>query len=959
MSTVARSWGGPLSGAAVGSRTSAVLPLPAEGNLPAQPSSFVGREDELGQVLGALAEGRFVTLVGPGGVGKTRLALRAAEIASCDYACRAYVELAGVDGAHVEEAVLAALPIAGARRRHLADPGALLVVVDNCEHVHAECAAVIHRLVCAFPEISVLATSRQPLEVAGEHVLLVEPLTLLESDDVDCAVAGANEAVRLFLERARAARPQFELDDANASAVAEICRRVDGLPLAIELAAARIAVLSPAEVLARLAEPFRLLTDRSTVAPERHRSLEAALEWGHALLTEPEAAVFARLSVFATAWDLEAAEAVCAGGAVSADDILDLLTALVAHSLVVVERRGPQTRFRMLGTVSQFAAAKLAETDTADGVAEKHARWYVARAERAAAERAGPNPERWLDALEEDHAEFRAALRWARAHERSDIVLALGGALSWFWETRGHLHEGVEWLRWAVEHKADADPELRARALRGAGVLTWLLGDAATAMPLVDEAVGLFRVAGNEEEASGCVCASAFHVCENPIHSLPAVEADLVRMRDLQDRGRLARSLVNAGVAYFFVSDACRAKACFEECLALPRESVELEVVVDAHLGLGRVSVLSGDLVAAEGWLDATLELTRSSGDDDGHSAALCWIGEIHRIRGDHGAARAAIADASRLADDAGLPLALARCHQFLGRLEASEGNLERARALLTRSLEAPGATQLSYHRVRSLQALAEVALLDGRAEGVGDLLDKALSLAQGTGDRQAQGLALTSLARLAAAAGDSDRASRFAHEALQVQERISDVFGIINSLETLAELGAASGRSKVAARLFGAAQTAREARGCRRQLLDEPEQARRLPRVAALLDSGAWTKAVSEGSHLSTPEAVSYAVKGWGSKDRPPIGWDSLTRAERDIANLVAEGMSNREIGLRLLVSARTVETHLSHIYRKVPVANRRELGRATRERSVAERPAYVRPTLVTHQMRPRGTSP
>ena len=950
MSTVVKSRGG-------GSSRDNVIPmtLAAPHNLPAQPSSFVGRGEQLDQVLGALAEGRIVTLVGPGGVGKTRLALRAAELAAPYHVGGAwFVELDGVDCAQVEEAVLAGIPDATG---HGPDRE-VLVVVDNCEHVRHECAEVVHSLVRRCPQVSVLATSRQPLEVAGEHVVLVEPLAVPGSDDVASGLAEGAEAVRLFVERARAAQPGFELTTDIVAAVAEICRRVDGLPLAIELAAARIAVLSPAEVLVRLDDPFRLLTDRSTVAPERHRSLEAALEWGHALLTPAEAALFARLSVFAGAWDLKGAESVCAGGDVAADDVLDLLTALVAHSLVVVDRRGPETRFRMLGTVAQFAGAKLAETDDTDAISEQHARWCIARAERAAHERAGPNPEYWLDTLEEDHAEFRAALRWARAMERGDVALALGGALTWFWETRGHLSEGVEWLRWAVEHEPDADPELRARAVRGAGILTWLLGDAATAMPLVDEAVALFRVAGNEEEASGCVCASAFNVCANPIHSLPTVEADLVRVRNIRDSARLARSLATAGLAYFFVSDAGRARACFEECLTLPREAIEAEVIVDALLGLGRVRVLSGDLTAAEQAFADTLEVLGATGDDDGRSAALGWIGEIHRMRGDYRAARTAIAEATKLAEDAGLPLSVARCQQFLGRLEASEGNLTRARVLLTDSLEAPGAAQMSYHRVRCLQALADVALMDGTTEGVRELLNEALGVAKSTGDRQAQGHALTSLARLAALEDDPDRAARSAHDALQVQERIGDVFGIITSLETLAELGAASGRSKVAARLFGAAQKAREARGCRRRLADEPARARRLPQVAALLDSGAWTAAVSEGSHLSTDEAVSYAVKGRGSKDRPPIGWESLTRAERDIANLVADGMSNREIGLRLFCSARTVETHLSHIYQKAPVANRRELGRAVRERNLAEQYAARADGLVIPQTRPPGTS-
>lgn len=906
------------------------MPRAQRLNLPVDASSFVGRGEELDDIAAKLTEGRLVTLVGPGGIGKTRLALRAATEVAPNYPDGAHlVELGGVDAAGVE-AALARLPI---------DRQALLVI-DNCEHVRPACAAAVHRILRESPHVAVLATSRQRLEVPGEQVLHVQPLTVPRAEDVESGAAGTTEAMQLLVERVKAARPQFELTPTIVPSVAEICRRVDGLPLAIELAAARMAVLSPAEVLSRLDDPFRLLTDRSTIPPERHRSVIKALDWGHSLLTEPEATLFARLGVFATPWDLEAAEAVCGGGVIAADDVLDLLTALVAQSLVMVERRGSETRFRMLGMHTRYAMTKLVESEEIDVISEQHARWCLATAERAAHERAGPHPERWLDTLEDRHAEFRAALEWARDSERADIVLALGGALSWFWETRGHLAEGLEWLHWAVEHEPDADLEVRAKALRGAGILTWLLGDATTAMPLVDEAVGLFRRAGNEQEASGCVCTSAFQVCANPIHSLPTVEADLVTIRAHQDWGRLARSLVNAGVAHFFVSDAGRAKACFEECLALPREGIEVEVVFDALLGLGRVHVLSGDLTAAERALVEALEAIRSTGDDDGLSATLGWIGEIHRIRGDYAAARDAITEAIDHAQRAEFPLSLARCQQFLGRVEASEGNLGAARRLLQESLDAPCGGQMPYHRVRSLLGLADVALMDGVTDGVRGLLDEALSLAKDAGDRQGQALTLTNFARLESLEGDADRAARCAHEALQVQERIGDVIGIITSLETLAELGAASGRSKVAARLFGAAQRAREVRGCRRPVADQPALFRRLPQLAALLESGAWAAAVTEGSTLSQAEAVSYAVRGRGSKDRPAIGWDSLTRAERDIAILVAEGMSNREIGLRLLVSARTVETHLSHIYAKLPVANRRELARAARERSLVLEP-------------------
>ena len=912
------------------------LPIAPPHNLPAYGSSFIGREREVADVSATLAQERLVTLLGTGGMGKTRLALRVAEAAAATFVDGVwFVDVSSLgDGDQVAAAVAAAIRTRGAgrRRRNLMEElvdRRLLLVLDGCERVRASSAALVHEVLRRCPNVSVLATGRQALGVPGEYIVWVEPLPF----DPE---AGTSAAARLFVERARAARPAYQIPAEELPSVDEICRALDGLPLALELAAARTAVLSPREIVEQLAiDPLSLLTDGGPLASIHHQSLRASLEWSHQLLGPREAALFARLGVFAGGWDLQAAAQVCAGGDVKRADVLNLLAALVAKTLVAVDGSLHVTRYRMLESVRCFALQRLEGAGDRDRFAAAHAEWCMERANAAARERGGREPEKWLDELEDNHANFRAALAWARDNERVDIALALGTALSWFWETRGHLAEGLEWLTWALDHDTGPDIELRARALRTTGIFRWLQGDVGAAIPLVEESVALFRDAGNDHEATGCVCASMFHVSADASHSLQDLESDLATLRDSGDPARFSRALVNCGVAYFFVSDAVRARRCFQECLELPREDVDAEVVVDALDGIGRVAVQTGDLRAADSAFTQALAMARRIEYDDGCCTAASWLGEIRRVRGEYDRARPLIDEAAQLAVDSGVPLWHARCLQFLGRLEAAEGNLEEASRLFQASLDAPGAAHMPYHKLRSLQGLADIALAGGDDEEVRTLADEALHLATENGDIQARGQFLALLARLSGTEGDAGRASKLAHEALQLQERIGDVIGIVSTLETLAELAAANGRSAVAARLFGAAQQARETCGCRRPRVEEAALLRHLPTVAALIDQGEWTAAVTQGSALSPAEAVAYATRGRGAKGRPTFGWDSLTRVELEVAGLVAIGLSNPEIAEKLMLSVKTVATHLTHIYRKVPCSDRRELRRLARDRA------------------------
>ena len=480
-------------------------------NLPLPRTSFVGREDEVAALTRLLAPAgagpRLVTLTGPGGGGKTRLALEAAAgrpdaagppgggLGGGPYPDGVWlVELAPLaDGALVPRAALAAVggregpgrPPLDALVEHLR-PRAALLVLDNCEHLLEACAALADALLEACPGVRLLATSRAPLGVAGEAAWPVPPLPVPARPETGAAAPGPPPdpaalarfaAVRLFVDRAAAVRPGFALTAANAAAVAAICARLDGLPLALELAAARVRVLPPEQLLGRLDDRFRLLTGGGRGAPPRQQTLRDTVEWSHALLSAPERVLFRRLAVFAGGWTLEAAEAVGSGAGVSAADVLDGLTRLVDQSLVVADAAADGTaRFVLPETLRQYAQERLAASGEAAAVRSRHAAYYLALAEASRPPFAEHHDRAWLARLEREHDNLRAALAWTRpgggAPERQgepETGPRLAAALWRFWWQRGHFTEGLGWLERMLS--APAGPAARARVLGGAGVL--------------------------------------------------------------------------------------------------------------------------------------------------------------------------------------------------------------------------------------------------------------------------------------------------------------------------------------------------------------------------------------------------------------------------------------------------------------------------------------------------------
>ena len=547
-------------------------------NLPAQLTSFVGRETEMGEARTLLRRERLVTLTGTGGSGKSRLAVQVAAESLDKYPDGAWlVELAPLtDPQLVTQAVASVLGLGEEPDRRLMQtltdalrPKALLLVLDNCEHLIDACARLADGLLRACPALKILATSRESLGVPGEAVLPVSSLSFSPADPARTAqsLAGSG-AVRLFVDRATTAQPGFRLDDANAPAVARICADLDGIPLALELAAARVKVLSPQQIASRLDDRFRLLSGGSRTALPRQQTLRALIDWSYDLLPSAEQALFRRLSVFHGGWALEAAEAVCSGGDVEELEILELLSRLVAKSLVVVEPPADgQVRYRLLENLRRYGRERLAETDEGGALAGRHRDWYLALAEEAAPLLTGPDQAAWLDRLARDHDNLRAALAAAGGAE----AVRLAGALWRFWHVRGYPTEGRQWSEAALARGEDAAPDVRAQALGGAGILAWAQQDYPAAQRLCEASLGLWQSLGNRGKAAGALNTLAM-VAEYQGDYATArahYEQVLTIFEQLGDAYRTAVILGNLGALSLNEGDPEKAAPLFEQSLAL------------------------------------------------------------------------------------------------------------------------------------------------------------------------------------------------------------------------------------------------------------------------------------------------------------------------------------------------------------------------------------------------------
>lgn len=648
-------------------------------NLPRQLSSFVGRTEELAAATARLATTPLLMLTGPGGVGKTRLALEMAAQAIDEFPDGAWlVELASLgDGSLIPETVASTLrvkeqpgvPLLTTLTQQL-ETRRVLLVFDNCEHVLDAAAEVIDDLLHACGNLRVLATSREALAIAGESLYPVPSMDVPDvASNPTIEQLEASDAVRLFVERARAMHPTFTLNEQNASPVAQICQRLDGIPLAIELAAARVKALPPEQIAARLDDRFRLLTGGSRMALPRHRTLKAALDWSFDLLSAAERAVFMRLSVFAGGFGLEAAESVCAGGVVERAEVLDLLTRLIDRSLVAFDETTAAARYRLLDTLQQYAQERLLEDVEAVAVRARHRDYMVDLVERIGPTLfAGPQAGGAVDALSREHENLRTALQWSDEDQAgAGAQLRLTAGLWRYWEIGGHLEEGRGWLARALARTDGEVSELRATALAGLGSLAAQQGDFAAAEAAHDEALKTHRQLGNPTSIAYAASNLANVAAERGEFSRARelYEEAAAITRETGDARGMAFALLNLADVAARQGNVDEARNLSDDGIATFRAEGDLMGVA---LALGRgatFSLQNGDLDNARSRHEEALEIFRQFGDGRGVARTLMFLGDIAAVRGDLAEAehlyRASLDQRRRLGDRGGLATACDR----------------------------------------------------------------------------------------------------------------------------------------------------------------------------------------------------------------------------------------------------------------------------------------------------------
>ncbi len=721
--------------------------------LPSETTSFIGREHELATIGELLALSRLVTLTGPGGSGKSRLALRYAADAQASYPGGMWlVELAALTGPQLVGSALAAAllvrerpgaPLIDSVVARLADSRALLIM-DNCEHVLGGAAEAVARLLRACPAVRVLATSQSRLGIDGEASWPIPPLALPVPSAADPEDIGQAEAVRLLCDRAALVRPGFRLTGDNAALVADICRRLDGIPLAIELAAARLNMLSVRQLAARLDDRFRLLTGGSRAALPRHKALLAAIEWSHDLLTPAERVCLRRLAVFSGGCTLEAAEAVCPEAVcpdsdLAAGAVFEIVSSLVDRSLLTTEERSGSMRYGMLESVRQYVLLKLDAASERPELERRHLGWLLAYARQADFE--GPDQGAWLELIDADLDNFRAGLERAldappSARDPRD-ALELAGLLAPFLEVRGPVELGRRWMAAALAAAGpDAEPRLRAVALHGAGRLALVQGD---------------------QEAQ-----------------LACEQESLVIWRSLGDVAAVARCLGEIGAARHVRGDYAAARACYDEALELGRRGADDAVMARSLSGLGRLAMVANDMV----------------------QATVCYEESMAKFQ--------AIGD-------------LRRATTILGNLGVVAFHQGRPDLAVTRYREhLANATRLGDRKLMggALVNLGDILYNIGELPESASALRQALEIAGQIGDRRMSFSALTNLGLVAAGQQDYRAAREFQQRSLAMAVAIGERQAIYESMENIAALETAVGRPERAARLFGAAQALRDALG-------------------------------------------------------------------------------------------------------------------------------------------------
>jgi predicted ATPase/class 3 adenylate cyclase/DNA-binding CsgD family transcriptional regulator len=839
-------------------------------NLPVPSTVLIGREREVATVVHRLRREdiRLLTLTGPGGIGKTRLGLQAAaELSELFTEGVYFVNLAPIrDPEFVVPTIAQTLDVKETADQPLLDhlsaflrEKRLLLMLDNFEQV-INAAGQVVALLAACPKLKMVVTSRMTLHVQAEHEYAVPPLAVPDPKHLpNLAALSQYEAVALFIARAQAVKPDSQVTNANASAIAEICVRLEGLPLAIELAAARIKLLPPQALLGRLVQRLTVLTGGARDVPARQQTLRNTIAWSYNLLDATEQRLFRWLSVFVGGCTLEAVEAVCAFLDISTEAVwvLEGVASLIDKSLLQQkEQEDGEPRFVMLETLREYGLEALAASGEMESTRQAHATYYLRFSEEAEPELHGPQQVMWLERLEQEHDNLRAALGWLLEQgetnqSRREMALRLAGALWRFWAVRCHYSEGRTFLKQALAGSQQIRAEVRAKALIAAGEFALEQGDYAQAEVLLEEALALFRQIGDRQGSA---------------HTLWVL-------------GKVASN----------IGDFTAGRTLLEEALTHAREVDDKEYIAWSLLSLALIESNQGEYGRARSLLEEALMIQRGLGNKKGIVSSLLNLAEVLFVsQSDRATAGSLLEEGLRLSKELGDKEALAISLKLLGQVALDRGDIAKA----------------------------------------GSLAEESVLLWRDMGDRAGTVWSIGLLARVAGSRGDYPAARALYEEGLALAKEIGDKQNIASYLEGLAQIVALQGEQLWAARLWGAASALREAIHTHLPPAERADYERSVAAARGSLGEKDFVAAWAQGRAMTPEQALAAQVSEVISAEPPaqplPTYPDGLTAREVEVLRLVAAGSSNQEIADTLVISERTVNSHLVHIFNKLGVNSR-----------------------------------
>lgn len=895
--------------------------MPANGPL-------IGRDRELAQLEQEMAGGGLLTLIGAGGCGKTRVALELAERARATGGPE-YVVVELADAAGARQLLQALLASLGVRERPgstpvqlLRDflaPRRMLIVLDSCERVAKAAGELVEELLNAAPGLRVIATTREPLGITGERMFQLGALSLPDSAGAIGSVV-RSDAGRLFVERAAACDPAFVLSAASAQAVTSICRELDGLPLGIILAAARLKELSVTDVAEGLARAGRLSGEADEGAPSRHRSLHASLDWSYELLAEREQALLRGLAVFSGGFTAAAAHAVLGAGDSEADTRA-LLGALAAKCLLVPIAAPGEERWTLLGTVAEYAAEQLAAEGEPERVADAHLAWFRGYAARTEGLLLEPSAQAAIDA---EAANLWLALERALAGDIA-IALEIAASLMCHWLLAEHYEEAFAASSAAL---SASGPELQtpARAVVecGAGLLGMLRGEYAQALANTGSGLANARVREDPRAEALCLLTSSMVLIPSGVDLAGGLRnADRAQrlQRDRENHVGLAYALANAAMARAICDRFDAARASYQEFLEVPKASEHPRLRTWAEAAAAWAEVMSGSPERALAHADRALALEAGAASMTRFQCASFRVHALARS----GRSEQAHEEGERLmreAHESHAPHAVPAIELALLIADFMRGDFDAAQGRALGLLEVPQLHTLALVR----ELLARIALVQGDAREAEAQARELQGLAERSESSRQRAIAQFIAGSAASLAGERERARELLHAALVAESELGLERDGADALEELALLAISGGEVERAARLAAAAEATRTRLECTAP--GWAGERLRAARERLVADGEIWEAAWRDGAALELTEAVAYARRGRGRRDRPPAGWASLTPVESEVAQLVTSGMSNPQIAARLFISRSTVKMHLSSVFAKLSVANRTELA-------------------------------